>query len=497
MRVDRNARRVEFGDWQTPLELARSVTDLLQRHSCKPSSILEPTCGRGAFLIAASEAFPEVPLYGYEINSSYVADAEQALQGTNCHFYAENFFQVSWENALKGFAEPILVIGNPPWVTSADLGVLDSNNLPVKSNFKNLNGLDAITGKGNFDVSEWMIIRLLTALSGRSFTLCMLCKAAVARRILEFTANNGPMFSGATYKIDTMRHFNAAVDAVLLEIHSSPSSVKSKASMWPVYGSMDATEAMFEMGVVKGHLVSNVPSFLRTQHLEGRADPEWRSGVKHDCSRVMEFDRKGDDLIDGAGEVVRIESEYVFPLVKGSDLANGRTKSNRAILVPQRFLGDDTSQIEQRAPKTWSYLIANEASLAARKSSIYKGQPRFAVFGIGDYSFAPYKVAICGLYKRLSFTILEPIHGKPTMVDDTCYFLPFDSKEEANEAYRGLCSDLAKEFFESRIFWDAKRPINKAILQALSIQTLLAVLAVDSVEAAVTPSNHNEVHSDW
>jgi len=472
----RNARRVELGDWQTPLELARRVAELLRRHSCAPSAILEPTCGRGSFLVAASEAFPGTPLHGYEINPAHVAGAERALCGARCHLHAEDFFRVAWEEALGGLADPILVIGNPPWVTSADLGSLGSSNLPAKTNFKNLNGLDAITGKGNFDVSEWMMIRLLTALRGRDFTLCMLCKAAVARRILEFTASNGFIVSGATYRFDAMQYFDAAVDAVLLKVDSPPSSARAKVSMWPVFGSLDATEALFEMGVVGGHLVRDVPSFLRTRHLEGRADPEWRSGVKHDCARVMELDRQGGDLINGAGQVVHIEDTHVFPLVKGSDLANGRASSRRAVLVPQRFLGEDTSQIKQRAPKTWAYLTANKASLDARKSSIYRGQPRFAVFGIGDYSFAPYKVAICGLYKRLSFTLLGPAGGKPAMVDDTCYFLPFASREEAGEVYRALSSGLAKEFLEARIFWDAKRPINKAVLQALDVDALLAEL---------------------
>jgi len=474
--AERSARRVEYGDWQTPLELSHKVAALLRRVSCKPAAILEPTCGQGSFLVAASEAFPGIPLHGYDVNPSYIEDAARALGRAKCSLHAEDFFRLAWEKVLTELADPVLVIGNPPWVTSADLGALGSANLPAKANFKNLNGLDAITGKGNFDVSEWIIIRLLTALRGRRFTLAMLCKAAVARRILEFIAGKEMCVSGATYKIDAKRYFDAAVDAVLLKVDSPPDVPKTNTSIWRIFDSLDATKAMSEMGVIGGRLVSDVQSFVQTQHLEGRAVPEWRSGVKHDCSRVMEFDWKEDALMNGRGEAVELEDEYVYPLVKGSDLANGRTPSRRAVLVTQRFLGDDTSRIRQRAPKTWEYLIANEAALNARKSSVYKGQPRFAVFGIGEYSFAPYKVAICGLYKRLSFASVGLTLGKPTMVDDTCYFLPFAAHDEAEEAHRALSSDLAKKFLDSRIFWDAKRPINKAVLQALDIDALLADL---------------------
>ena len=45
----------------------------------------------------------------------------------------------------------------------------------------------------------------------------------------------------------------------------------------------------------------------------------------------------------------------------------------------------------------WSYLQAHGARFARRKSSIYHGQPPFALFGIGPYSFAPFKVAILNL----------------------------------------------------------------------------------------------------
>jgi hypothetical protein len=114
--------------------------------------------------------------------------------------------------------------------------------------------------------------------------------------------------------------------------------------------------------------------------------------------------------------------------------------------------------------------------LDGRKSSIYRGQPPFAVFGIGEYSFAPWKVAISGLYKRMRFTVLGPEGRRPAMVDDTCYLLPFPSEREARRAARALGSDLAAEFFRARVFWDAKRPVNKAVLQALDLRRLLREL---------------------
>src|SRR5690606_18231930 len=131
----------------------------------------------------------------------------------------------------------------------------------------------------------------------------------------------------------------------------------------------------------------------------------WRSGVKHDVGSVMEFNCTDRRLINGLGEVVDIEEDYVFPLLKSSDLGNGRTTVRKAVLVTQKHTGDDTSEIEQRAPKTWRYLMCHADVLDQRKSSIYENRPRFSVFGIGSYSFAPWKIAISGLYKNISFVL--------------------------------------------------------------------------------------------
>ena len=62
--------------------------------------------------------------------------------------------------------------------------MIGGTNLPDKTNFLSHNGLDAITGKSNFDVSEWMLIRVIEWLRGHNGYIAMLCKTSVARKIL-------------------------------------------------------------------------------------------------------------------------------------------------------------------------------------------------------------------------------------------------------------------------------------------------------------------------
>ena len=122
----------------------------------------------------------------------------------------------------------------------------------------------------------------------------------------------------------------------------------------------------------------------------------------------MEFTRDGRKLINGFGELVDIEEDYVFPLLKSSDLGNGRDRHSQSRVGytethRRRYFGD-----QQRAPRTWRYLTRHADALDDRKSSIYENRPRFSVFGIGPYSFAPWKIAISGLYKNISFVVVPP-----------------------------------------------------------------------------------------
>jgi len=64
-----------------------------------------------------------------------------------------NAFEYSYANLAKATKHlKTLVIGNPPWVTNSELGSINSKNLPKKSNFKKNSGLEAMTGKGNFEI---------------------------------------------------------------------------------------------------------------------------------------------------------------------------------------------------------------------------------------------------------------------------------------------------------------------------------------------------------
>jgi hypothetical protein len=461
----------EFGDFQTPQRLAESVIGLIDQLFGCPKIVIEPTAGLGAFLQASVDRWQDRASYeGYEINPEYCNQAQARLAGTGTKILQRDFFREDWAANLARFPQSrLLVVGNPPWVTNSTLGQLGSSNLPLKSNFQGLRGFEARSGKSNFDIAEWILMRLIEVLPTDG-VLAMLCKTMTARRVLSHFWKSGAK-SGETqlFRIDAKAHFGAAIDACLLVTTGRPSAVKSAT----VYASMDLQSASSRIGFVDGNLVSDMDRYEAHQHLDGGCTTyAWRSGIKHDAADVMEFSCDGLRLINGFGEEVDIEDEYVFPLLKSSDVGNGRCKSRKAVLVTQRHTGCDTAEIANRAPKTWAYLHRHASALDARRSSIYRNRPKFAVFGVGSYSFAPWKVACSGMYKTLSFLVVPPYGQRPVLLDDTCYSISFQLQQEAELIHSLLSSDAAKMFLSSLIFTDSKRPITLDVLKRLSFVEL-------------------------
>ncbi len=237
------------------------------------------------------------------------------------------------------------------------------------------------------------------------------------------------------------------------------------------FGAPNEVSPQTVFGLREGTMVADVRLYDRRQALLGRGLSGWRSGIKHDCSKVFELVRCGSEYTNGLGERVDVEGEVLFPLLKSSDVARNRLP-RKWLLVPQRTMAASPADLQRFAPKAWKYLVANDLRLAQRGSSVYRNRAPFSIFGVGDYSFSPWKIAISGLYKKLEFRMVAPFHGRPVVLDDTCYILGCKSEEECRTLYELVQSEPAQEFLSAFIFWDAKRPIKAQILNLLDLAVL-------------------------
>lgn len=472
--------KAEFGDYQTSPDLARVVCRVIRRTGFSPASIVEPTCGRGTFLRAAIEAFPGADrVLGVDRNADYVGEARASVQcglGRRVQVLQRDFFDADWKTLVSALPGPLLILGNPPWITNSKLGAIGSANLPQKVNHDGLAGLDALTGKSNFDISECMLRYNLGWIADRPGMLAVLCKTAVARKVLRHAwLQRAPVEHAAIRRIDANRHFGASVDACLLVVQCRPGAAVEDCSD---YRSLEATTPSAVFGLRDGRMVADVRHYERWRVLAG-VRSGWRSGIKHDCSSVLELVRRGAGYENGFGREVEVESGAVFPLLKSSDIARNR-RPRKWLIVPHRTMTASAENLSRYAPKAWRYLDANAELLDKRGSSIYRGRPRFSIFGVGEYSFAPWKVAISGLYKKLEFVTVSPFEGRPVVLDDTCYFFSCGSEAECRALHDLVTSEPAREFWSAFVFWDAKRPITAQILNLLDLAALARALGRES-----------------
>lgn len=475
--------RASYGDWQTPEPLAEKVCEKHIERFGQPNIVIEPTCGLGAFVMAALKKFPEVAeIHALEINYRYTIELKHRLllnallcpnqRHPDIYIYNADFFEFDFTPVIersKTCGMNIAIVGNPPWVTNSHQGKHNSGNLPAKNNTYKLRGIEAITGRSNFDISEYITLELLKLSQDRKGGMSFLLKNSVVRNILQKQRNENLHIGKFEQQlIDAAAEFNVSVDASCLSVNFD--SVPSYSCRITDFYS---GTFLREYGWIGDCFVSDTQLYKKFSKYDNVSTYVWRSGIKHDCSSVLELTMSAGSYFNGLGERVEIESDMIFPLLKSSDINHYKENQFRKFLViTNRKVGEDTSVLRNTHPLTYKYLISHETDFLNRKSSIYKGKDKFSIFGVGDYSFKPFKIVVSSLYKTINFKIISQYGGKPVMVDDTCYQLDFDNLEEAERIYEILTGNEIQSLLQSLIFKDAKRVVTKSLLMRLDLTKL-------------------------
>ena len=464
----------ELGDYQTPLYFTDIICDYLKNElNITPDVIIEPTCGIGNFLKSSSKFFPNKQLYGIDIDKNKLNNITKEIP--NLKLINDDIFSFNFKNFDK--TKSFLIIGNPPWITNTELSKLNSKNIPQKINYKNEMAIDARTGSGNFDISESIILKMINEFKDTSSTIAFLCKTTVSRNIfIELNRKNIQFSFIKQINFNSYKVFNIDADACLFIIQFGKNPIKNK--ICEVSDIANPSKVLHKFGFISDKFYSNIEDI---PDIDGECEMEWRQGVKHDCAKVMELISENNQLTNKNGETVIIENELLYPLLKSSNIKKPIiNESSKYIIITQKKIKQDTNYIKKEAPKTWAYLNKHKEYFDKRKSSIYNNCPDFSIFGIGDYSFKKYKVAVSGFYKNPIFSL---VYGEKTiMLDDTCYFLSFDDYDTAYITMLILNSPLVLKFLKNIAFLDSKRPFTKKVLKRIDISKCLKILTFDDLK---------------
>jgi len=138
-----------------------------------------------------------------------------------------------------------------------------------------------MTGKGNFDIAEYITIMLLDAFQTHTGHLSLLVKNSVVKNLV-FDQKEKSYCVGEIekYCIDSKKEFNVSVEASLLycKLNSTPSLGCKEFDFY-------SAENKLSFGWLNSKFVSNITDYMETKEIDGVCPFEWRQGIKHDKHR--------------------------------------------------------------------------------------------------------------------------------------------------------------------------------------------------------------------
>jgi type I restriction-modification system DNA methylase subunit len=91
-------KKTEFGDFQTPAELSKDVTEFVKTIFPNPSYVIEPTCGMGSFIHEAIKQYGGKAKYlGFDINKEYIDHLNNSKRDNiDIEIEVVDFFKKDW-----------------------------------------------------------------------------------------------------------------------------------------------------------------------------------------------------------------------------------------------------------------------------------------------------------------------------------------------------------------------------------------------------------------
>jgi SAM-dependent methyltransferase len=544
-RIISRESRLALGEYYTPRGVAELAVDSLAEENMAGASLLDPGCGSGVFLavcierkLAALAARPPTEtvdaitgsVFGIDLNPVAVKTSKLSyLLALTPVLGAETVERVELPvfcaDAL-GLTEPEptdetagipesgveYLVGNPPWITWDRLGEQLKDRLRRRyvDELALLphDGAAARLGHSNDDLSipfVWISLHrhvreggaasvvmkrdLLTGPAGavlrrlhvgrRSLSLTHVHdftglqpfgqQVGVDAAVLTMRADSEPSFPVET---TAWRNSNGRTDfstrATIAE-----SLQRTETTLAPL-DPEDRTSAWIRGDAERGAL--------------GNAAHEIRHGVKDDAEAVFSIDR---DRLD------RLEDDLIYPYIKSRHIVKYGLFGHELRLVPVEKANErNESRLREQYPATYEYLADHREQLAARSSSWLDDGPFYNIFGVGEYTWAPYKVVWCRLGFKPHFAVVSSVEDpdlgeKPVVPGDHYMFIGTDSKREAH----ALCALLNSAVYQKSlrgIASDGKSSLSKAVVSELALPSLSEIRHGDRL-AALSMEAHGTV----
>ena len=155
-----------------------------------------------------------------------------------------------------------------------------------------------------------------------------------------------------------------------------------------------------------------------------------------------------------------IEKNLIYPAVAGADITKFGIKSNFYVLIsqdPKERKGYEEEWMISHVPLTYAYLAEFKDVLLSRGSRVVRELAEktafYSMFGIGEYTFAKYRVVWKRMAYRIEAVVLSrlrtPFGPKTAVCTDTTSLFAVDNADEAHYLCGILNSTLVDSYIRS------------------------------------------------
>jgi len=515
--------RLALGEYYTPRGVAELAVESMDTDSITTASFLDPGCGSGVFAtvcidrkIAAMKNThdPEEILslitssvFGIDLNPVavkstklnylltllpvleeaesetieipvFLTDALKLTQNETITFNRESF-------------EPLVthLVGNPPWITWGRL----SDDIKNQWREKYVNQLDLLPhggavsrlGHGNDDISVpyvWVCIHHYLQDNGQaSFVLKRdMMKGPAGKLLRTLKIADRPLNMTQIHDFNKLRPFgdqvgaNAAVYTLSADARSTfPINTTSwtngdTVADFSTAATIRETLSAENTSIIPLDQDDTTSPWIREDAERGalgECDQEIRHGVKDDAQDVFSIDREQLD---------NLESDKIYPYIKSKHAVKYGLFGHELRLVPiQKANEDNEDELENQCPKTYQYLTDHREQLEERSSSWLQKGTFYNIFGLGDYTWAKYKIVWCRLGFKPNFAVVSTVEDenlgeKMVIPGDHYMFIATNNKQEAHF----LCALLNSSIYQRSlkdIASKGKASLSKSVVSQVEI----------------------------
>lgn len=520
--------RHDLGEFFTPDWLAEKTMALAGFNGQIDKTVFDPGCGSGSFLLAAAAkkiangaSWPVLlqSVCGCDLNPlSVLAARLNFLVLLSKHFtlplpevelpilHHDSVFQTPLGNTTaEAFQQKLAagcdyLVGNPPWISwnclpPAYRQKLESELLPQYVLF-DFHGQAARLGHSNDDyLSTFTLITV-----HRYLRQSGLCSFLIKQPLLTNV-------SGKTFRHFSIRHRDETIPlrvvkaadlraldpfaianetAILVLEKGAPTIYPVAYEIWSrnnghVEIKIERAQPAYGDDMSSPWIIVN-DSWAATKFLEGDNPYEIRHGLKHDAADILIVDvvEKNNETLrikrreDATAEIYEIESNWVFPFLQPRHLQPWGNNDCAYFVLPQHKAGEDNeAELRDNFPLTYAFLKRFAARFAERRSRVFLHKPFYGLFGLGKYTFAPYKVCWVGLGFQPKFMVAEEraeaiLGNKSLIPDGTIYYMPFADRDTAHFVCALLNSNLVRTFLSARS-GKSKRGLSKKVVAQLAL----------------------------